>query len=215
MRPKVYFVLATVCFGFATAANAQAGERFPYEFSYVFESGGRLSGSFEGRPYRGSATPFHGAITVLAEPTIATYVDPSGVTFTWDTRLPTDTSSQVGLISPSEWAFVSHDGSKMDIAFSSGLTEPTQVYLENGIQQQGQLNNASSINLLSTDLSEPFRPENWTLTGVPEPAGLACTSAGMLLGLILVRRKIQPRAGCSPHERNQSDVVVNENLQML
>lgn len=161
-------LLATTCL--STHVIAGADETEVYMFSYVFESGGVLEGTFEGRPYSGRpSSVFQDTVIFLPSPASATYTEPSGFSFTWDTSLPTHSTSQVSLISPGEFAFVSMDGSKMDIAFAAG---DTLLFLENGIQNQGLLNNASTTNLLSTDLSEPFNPSHWSLTRVPEPSAL-------------------------------------------
>ena len=176
MRPNLRFAFQTLLLaviGVGAQATAATTEDALYRFSYEFESGGMLQGFFEGRPYDDSSPPpFQDTIIVLPSAAMATYADPSGLTFTWDTRLPTHTTSQVSLISPGEFAFVSTGGLKMDIVFAAG---DRLLSLENGIQNQGLLNNASTENLLFNDISESFIPASWSLERVPEPSSLLLT----------------------------------------
>lgn len=177
MRPKLraaFRTLLLAVIGINAQATAATTEDSLFKFSYEFESGGMLQGFFEGRPYiESSPSPFQDTIIVLPSSAKATYADPSGLAFTWDTRLPTHTTSQVSLISPGEFAFVSTGGLKMDIAFAAG---DILLFLENGIQNQGLLNSASTENLLFNDISESFIPARWSLQRVPEPGSLALLS---------------------------------------
>jgi hypothetical protein len=152
-----------------------------YRFSYDFDSGAQLSGSFLGFPTDSNNGVFAGTITVLPDDVSATFNDFSGTVFSWDTALPEVSSSQASLIGGGELAFVSADGSKMDFVLSAGFSAPVQIFLENGIQSDAgvpqSLNNASTNNLLSEDLAQPFRPSSWSVSAVPEPSSAVLLSA--------------------------------------
>ena len=145
---KLFFYVLIVLFAIGVGKTASAAQVF--KFSYRFESGGLLSGTFEGE----NSSFFGGSILVYPTPTVAKYRESSEVLFEWDTRLSTDTSSQASLIAPAEFAFVSFDGLKMDFVLSSDRTmPPARIFLENGIQGSPPLNNAS---ILQSKMSREF-----------------------------------------------------------
>ncbi|MCA9214344.1 MAG: hypothetical protein KDB27_14830 [Planctomycetales bacterium] len=180
--------LAFLFFSWIPATNtiAQVQETSPFVFSYDFQSGARLTGSFDGFQRQ----PESNSVTVVGFPTIATFEDPtSDVSFTWDTRRLTDASSQASLIDRGEYSFVSFDGNAMDFVLSSGIrtVEPIQVFLQNNT-----INNASTNNVLPIDIQEEFVPSRWSLMSVPEPSpsGLEVWYAFVCGWLIVVRRII-------------------------
>ena len=187
MKVIKYVAVATVL------AGAPCYSASLYQFSYEFESGAQLTGTFRGEETSvriQEPSPFDDTVTVFAENFFATFTDFSGTTQTWDSRILGHSSSQASLIDFGEVAFVSLDGAKMDLALSAGFENPVQIFLENGIQSDGgtpsALNNASTNNLLPTDFAEPFQPSSWSLSVVPEPSAS---------GLILVSFFITTLAG--------------------
>ncbi len=169
-----------------------------YTFSYDFLSGARISGSFDGFVF-GENDPIFGG-TIVANPdgrVLATFEDPTGVRFTWDTSLPTDASSQDGHVNTAEFSFLSIDGSKMDFTLTSGLLgpggvlipEPFQIAFHNGIQNHGQLNKVSVRNVLANELTEAFIPDRWKLALVPEPSMSVVLPVAFFTMLYRRRRK--------------------------
>ena len=181
-----------IAFSMSLIAPCLAQTEETYAFSYDFQSGAQLTGTFLGRPSTLTG-PFADTIVVLPDTTIATFDTGTGDTFSWDTTLSdTVLSSQVGNVDLSENGFVSLDGSRLDLALSAGVLEPgllvpdpfQQVVLENGIQDGGLRNNVATINLPFGDVAEEFIPANWTLsvaTAVPEPG-----SASLVLAVMVV-----------------------------